>query len=1034
MHSFAKTARRGAALFALALYPGAVDAQYFGRNKVRGEKFDFRVLQSPHFDAYHYPAESLATTDAARMAERWYARLSALLGHEFKRRPLVFYADHPDFQQTNVIGELIGQGTGGVTESARSRVIMPFTGVYAENDHVLGHELVHVFQYDIADTVSRIPGAKGPGINALPLWLIEGMAEYLSLGRNDAHTAMWLRDAVLRNDLPTIRQLTRDSRFFPYRYGEALWAYVGGKWGDPTVGALYRASLRYGFEPAIKRVLGISDDSLSKEWHAAIRTAYAAVIAELTKPQDAGTRLLPGERRERGMMQVSPALSPDGRYVAFLSSRTLVSVDLFVAETRTGRIMHQLTTPNRDEHFGSLSFITSSGSWSPDGSQLAYVTFANGDNEIAIFDVARKRAIKHFNLGRVGAVSDVAWGPSGEIALSGTSGGISDIYLLDPRGGRLRQLTNDRFADLQPTWSPDGRTIAFVTDRGTTDFDRLTYGPLQLATIDVAACPIGECSVRLMPVFHGAKHLTPQFAPDGRSLFFVSDRDGISNVYRVSLGDGATYQVTRLATGVSGITALSPALTVASRSGEMVFSVFDNSGEALVRLDSGATGGLPVSPRLATRAIAGLLPPADPTSSSRVAAYLTDATTGLPAADHPFPIRPYRPRFGLEYIGAPSVGVAFGGYGTGVGGSVQAFFGDMLNDRLIGGTLFAGGDVRDIGGSAMYLSQGHRLNWLVGAAHIPYLIGGAAGYRDTTLSVGGGRVPALLYEQQLARLYVDQASVTAQYPLSPTRRFEAGLSANRQTVGVQSVRTLVVGGQAVSQEQSDDSALPGVNYGQAVFAYVGDYSTFGFTSPIAGGRYRFEASPVFGGLTFGTLLADYRRYLFVRPVTVAVRGLHYGRYGADAERSDWLQSLFLGYGSLVRGYSVESFSAAECTPVSGNPSACPEFDRLLGSRIAVASAELRIPLFGPKPLALVPASFLPIELSPFLDAGVAWSRDEAPNLQFSRNSTSRVPVISTGLSARMNLFGAMVLEIYYAYPFQRPAKGAHFGFQLQPGW
>jgi hypothetical protein len=1026
----ATTVRIGAVVIMLALQASSLGAQYFGRNKVRGEKFDFRVLEAPHFDIYHYPAESTVTTDAARMAERWYARLSTLLNHQFKRRPLVFYADHPDFQQTNVAGDLISQATGGFTESARSRVVMPFTGIYAENDHVLGHELVHVFQYDIADTVAKTPGARGPGINALPLWLIEGMAEYLSVGRNDPHTAMWLRDAVVRNDLPTVRQLTRDSRFFPYRYGEALWAYIGGRWGDQTVDALFRASLRHGFEPAIKRVLGISDDSLSKEWHATIRAAYAPVVAGLTKPSEAGIRLLQNERRERGVMEVSPSLSPDGRYVAFLSSRNLVSVDLFVAETKTGRIVHQLTTPNRDEHFAALSYITAAGSWSSDGRQLAYVTFANGDNEIAIFDVDQKRAVKHFNLPGIGAVSDVAWGPRGEIALAGTNGGISDLYLLDPRTGRVRQLTNDRFADVQPTWSPDGRTIAFATDRGGTDLDRLTYGRLQLATVDVDACGQGTCNVRVLPVFHDAKHITPQFAPDGKSLFFVSDRDGISNVYRVALGDGSTFQVTRLATGVSGITALSPALSVASQSGDIVFSVFDNSGEVLYRLDAGAAAGLPVAPRMATTATAGLLPPTNQPTSPRVSTYLADAITGLPAADREFPIRPYRPRFGLEYIGAPSVGVAFGGYGTGVGGSVQAFFSDMLNDRLIGATLFAGGGIRDIGGQAMYLSQGNRLNWLVGAAHIPYLIGGAAGYRDTT--IGGGS--ALIYEQQLARLYVDQASLTAQYPLSPTRRFEAGVSANRQSVGVESRQTVVVGGQVVRQATSDNTVLPSVNYAQGTVAYVGDYSTFGFTSPIAGGRYRFEASPVLGGLTFGSLLADYRRYVFVRPVTVAVRGLHYGRYGADAERSDWMQSLFLGYGSLVRGYSVESFSGTECTPVSGNPSACPEFDRLLGSRIAVASAELRIPLFGPKPLAVIPASFLPIELSPFVDAGVAWSSSEAPTLQFNRNSISRVPVISTGLSARMNLFGAMVLEIYYAYPFQRPEKGAHFGFQLQPGW
>jgi hypothetical protein len=81
---------------------------------------------------------------------------------------VVFYADHPDFQQTNVVGEELSEGTGGVTEGLRTRVIMPFTGVYADNDHVLGHELVHVFQYSVAEA--------GPGglarLGALPLWLI----------------------------------------------------------------------------------------------------------------------------------------------------------------------------------------------------------------------------------------------------------------------------------------------------------------------------------------------------------------------------------------------------------------------------------------------------------------------------------------------------------------------------------------------------------------------------------------------------------------------------------------------------------------------------------------------------------------------------------------------------------------------------------------------------------------------------------------------------------------------------------------------
>jgi hypothetical protein len=117
---------------------------------------------------------------------------------------------------------------------------MPFTGIYNDTHHVLGHELVHVFQYDIRATPAAPAGAR-----ALPLWLVEGMAEYLSLGREDVNTATWLRDAARRNDVPTIRQLTTDPRYFPYRYGQALWAYVGGRYGDQAVVDVYRASLRW---------------------------------------------------------------------------------------------------------------------------------------------------------------------------------------------------------------------------------------------------------------------------------------------------------------------------------------------------------------------------------------------------------------------------------------------------------------------------------------------------------------------------------------------------------------------------------------------------------------------------------------------------------------------------------------------------------------------------------------------------------------------------------------------------------------------
>src|SRR5690242_67014 len=189
----------------LAAVAAPASAQYFGQNKVQYNRFDFKVLKTDHFDIYYYPEEQQAVDIAARMAERWYARLSTVLGHQLSsRQPIILYASHTHFEQTNVLEGQIPEGTGGVTEATRRRMILPFAGGLAETNHVLGHEMVHAFQYDMA---SRPNGQTAIGVLNLPLWFIEGMAEYLSIGPVDSNTAMWIRDASSRDKMPSVDKL-----------------------------------------------------------------------------------------------------------------------------------------------------------------------------------------------------------------------------------------------------------------------------------------------------------------------------------------------------------------------------------------------------------------------------------------------------------------------------------------------------------------------------------------------------------------------------------------------------------------------------------------------------------------------------------------------------------------------------------------------------------------------------------------------------------------------------------------------------------
>lgn len=85
-------------------FPAIPSAQYFGQNKVRYKKLEFKILKTQHFDIYYYPEEEELANTIGRMSERWYARLSSVFHHQLSsRQPVIVYASAPDFRSTNII-------------------------------------------------------------------------------------------------------------------------------------------------------------------------------------------------------------------------------------------------------------------------------------------------------------------------------------------------------------------------------------------------------------------------------------------------------------------------------------------------------------------------------------------------------------------------------------------------------------------------------------------------------------------------------------------------------------------------------------------------------------------------------------------------------------------------------------------------------------------------------------------------------------------------------------------------------------------
>ena len=1038
----------------LALQADEARAQYFGRNQVQYETFDFQVLESENFDVYYYEEEAEAATQAARMAERWYARLSRLLDHSFQgQQPFILYANHPHFTQTTTLMSSPGTGTGGVTEPLKRRIVLPMAGPLEDTDHVIGHELVHGFQFDMTGISPRSPLTGAPAISSLPLWMVEGMAEYLSVGQGSALTAMWMRDAMLREDqdLPTARQLANSRKYFPYRYGHALWAYIGGRWGDEQVREIFLQTARSGSPAqAIGSVLQIPLDTLSADWHRAIRDAYEPVTGATMAPDSFGSPMLT-EETVGGQTNLGAALSPDGEKVAFLNERSRFAIDLYVADTETGEILEQLTQTAVDPHFQSLQFINSGGAWAPDNRRLAVTAVRKGEPVITVFDTESGDRSREFQLQGLGEAFNPTWSPSGDrIAFVANEGGYMDLYVLDVETGNVQALTDDPWTELHPTWSPRGERIAFVTDRFGGDFDVLEYGEYDLATI----APDGS-DLQRVDTFADGRNTNPQWSPDGESLYFISTRTGIPNVYRHELGTGTTRQITNVQTGVSGITELSPALSVASQSGRLAFSVFQEGAYNVYsttdeeRLAGTELRSLPAGTEVTA------LPPQTDREDERLATLINETRLGLPAAET-FARHDYNPSLSLDFISQPSLGASISSYGSFIGGGASLFFSDMLGYHSLSTQLQLqiqdGNVLNGIGALGQYVNQKHRTNWGVAAGQIPDI---TQGFRQGGIDTDGdGRADNFIRETITFWQINRQAVGLIRYPFSQVQRieFSAGfnqidfeLETDQQVFDLQTARR--ISDSTFAAPPCGDSLSfrrnlcePGtLNEAVASAALVYDNSLPGPTGPIMGQRYRIEATPNVGTLNYLSARADYRRYVMpFDPLTLAGRLMHFGRWGNDA-RDERLSRLFLGYSQLIRGYSSGSFDVGVCDPRVPIEQ-CEELDvfsELFGTRLGVGNVEARLPLLGPLGALSKVGNVPPIDLIGFFDAGVAWSSNQegsGTNEQAFFFGGDRELLTSAGAGLRVNLFGFALGEVHWVYPFDRPEKGGHFQFAINTGF
>lgn len=1019
----------------IAALPLRANAQYFGQNKMRYKKLDFKVFDTPHFNIYYYLENDSMMNWLAKESEVWYELHQQVFQDTFLRKnPIILYNNHPEFQQTTTISGEIGAGTGGVTEAFKQRVVMPVMQINQQTRHVLGHELVHAFQYRVL--LEGNDSTRLENIANIPLWMVEGMAEYFSIGKKDAFTSMWMRDAYARNDLPSLQQMTeQSSRYFPYRYGQAFWSYVGSTYGDTVIMPLFVETAKHGYENAIRRVFGYDAQTMSTLWKNSMENTYRDLGKDTTS-NPVGQLLL--STKNAGRMNVSPAISPNGKYVAFLSELDLFSIDLFLADAETGSIVRKLGSRLTNGDIDEFSFIESAGTFSPDSRQFAFSVFSEGKNKLMIVDVENGKTISVKEMGDITEFTNITWAPTGtQVAFSGLRNGHSDIYIYDLESEQLEQLTDDHYSDFQPSFSRDGKYIVFSTDRRSLESEsRAVDIPMGLAVVD-----LGTKVIRDIPVFPGANNLNPHFSSSGDEIYFLSNSDGFRNLYRIVIATGEVERMTDFFTGISGITEYSPALSV-SANDDIVYSYYKDNAYTVYKAKSTDFESVPVDPGVVNFE-AAMLPPKQSRGVNVVNTNLQNFNAYSRIDTSQIKNIPYRPQFKLDYLANSGVGMSVGSrYGAGIASGIQGMFSDILGYNQIFAALNINGEIYDFGGQVAYINQRSRWNWGGSISHIPYRFGF---YDFDQRDLGNGVEPVI--DQYLVRSFQSQIDAFVAYPFNRHHRFEMGGAASYNSYRVDRFTQSYYNYYGTRERVPNDEAanalgvsnLDPFNLLQANAGFVGDNAVFGIAAPLHGFRYRLGAEQYFGTYSFSAINVDLRKYHRVKPVTFAARVYSYMRVGEDSDR---LYNIYIGYPYMVRGFESNSFG----------PDSKIGYNDLSGSRMVVGNFEVRLPFTGPEQLAVLPSGFLFSDLNFFLDGGLAWRSNST--IKWNKTDEDRIsetvngvtyssydpsvtmPVFSAGVSLRVNLFGAMILEPYYAIQLNNPTreKFGTFGLNFAPGW
>ena len=519
----------------------SVYSQGFGKNKITGQRFNWHIHRTEHFDIHYYPSEAKLVPVMASIAEDAYEKHSEILEHELENRtPLILYKSHKDFQETNIILQELHEGIGGFAELFKHRIVIPFTGSAEAFREVIYHELIHIFQYDILYQKPHASIYSGEFLYSPPIWFMEGMADFFAED-NDAIGEMVLRDASINNNIPPLTELQNFNRltspYIGYKLGQLAVGHLVQTYGQEKIAEIMqglRHSRTKNIDNVFKDVLGISLEDFDKEWQQMMKKRYWPLIQDKELPDSATKQLT---KKAKYSHNIKPIWSPSGDIIAYITGNDGF-MEIVLMSAKTGELIDRITKSLFREKYEEIRSDSTgfdrSITWSPDGDHIAFIGKHHAANYLYEVNILTHKLTQYIKLDFDAANSPNYDNTGKRIAFTALKEGQTDLYTVDLDVEKIYRITRDTFHDSHPSWHPTENKIIYVSER-----DRRN----KLVIIDF------EKRTQQILTDNVSNAISPIWMPDGESVLYCSDRTGVYDAYRLNITSLERTRLTNLITG-----------------------------------------------------------------------------------------------------------------------------------------------------------------------------------------------------------------------------------------------------------------------------------------------------------------------------------------------------------------------------------------------------------------------------------------------------------------------------------------------------